>query len=222
VKTLHWLILFFIAFVVFYFFKDPVFNIFDSISVEHGIDERIERYRKSDVSVVVTDAHGIPITDAQVKIDQVRHAFLFGAYLDNWETYSDPHLTEDYRKQFAEVFNLAAVPFLWWMYEPKAGETHEQQLMNVARWCKDQGITVMGHPLAWNFKDPDWLPNDVKQNQQLQMNHIHELVSHFAGLIDRWVVVNEATTFDRPKFVSRAPKLSAVWSRMGQVEFARA
>jgi GH35 family endo-1,4-beta-xylanase len=54
------------------------------------------------------------------------------------------------------------------------------------------------------------------------MARIEDCVARFAGLIDRWDVVNEATHFDREEFVrTRAPKHSAMWRKVGQMEFTR-
>jgi GH35 family endo-1,4-beta-xylanase len=76
--------------------------------------------------------------------------------------------------------------------------------------------------LAWNFADPAWLPDDSDAIRRLQMARIDDCVSRFAGLIDRWDVVNEATHFEREEFAKRrAPKMSAMWQKTGRMEFTR-
>ena len=78
-----------------------------------------------------------------------------------------------------------------------------------------------GHPLVWNQADPEWLPHDVDEIRDLQMAYIDDCMTRFRGLIEVFDVVNEATHFDRARFVQRAPKTSAMWQKFGRIEFTR-
>jgi endo-1,4-beta-xylanase len=69
--------------------------------------------------------------------------------------------------------------------------------------------------------DPRWLSDDPHEAYRLQLARIDDCVSRFTGLIDRWDVVNEATHFDRPEFLRRAPKTTGMWKTAGQIEFTR-
>lgn len=183
-------------------------------------EERIEKHRKADV-VVAVSAEGQPAANVEVVIEQKRHAFLFGCNIFNWGRIPDPQLEEAYRQRFAEIFNYATVGFYWPSYERQRGQPDHDYARRVAEWCRDHGILVKGHPLAWNFADPAWLPDDPEEVFRLQLARIEDCVSRFAGLIDRWDVVNEATEFDRPSFVSRAPKMTEMWKHVGQIEFTK-
>ncbi len=187
-----------------------------------GADARIEKHRKADATVTVLDASGKPVAGAKIAVEQTRHAFLFGSNIFKWGRLPDEKLEAAYRERFAELLNYATLPFYWASYEPRRGEPAHARTEEVARWCQEHGIATKGHPLAWNSSDPRWLPNDVQEIRRLQMARIEDCVSHFAGLIDRWDVVNEATHFDRGEFVKqRAPKHSAMWQKVGQMEFTR-
>ena len=187
-----------------------------------GADARIEKHRKADAVVVVVDAAGKPVPGAKVTVEQTRHAFLFGSNIFKWGRLSDKKLDTAYRRHYAELLNYATLPFYWPSYEPQQGKPNHEYTAAVARWCKEHRIVTKGHPLAWNFSDPRWLPDDLEEIRRLQMARIDDCVSHFAGLIDRWDVVNEATHFDRADFVDRrAPKHSAMWKKVGQIEFTR-
>ena len=186
-----------------------------------GAEQRIDEHRRAELTVTVLDAAGEPLPDAEVAVEQTRHTFLFGANIFAWGRLPDD-MEQAYRRQFAELLNFATLGFYWPMYEPQQGQPIHERTERVARWCKEQGIAAKGHPLAWNFDDPPWLPDDLEEIRRLQMARIEDCVSRFAGLIDRWDVVNEATHFDREEFVKRrAPKHSAMWQRVGQMEFTR-
>lgn len=192
-----------------------------------GADARIEKHRKADATVMVL-AGGKPVPGAEVTIEQTRHAFLFGSNIFCWGTDEDrlrpgmdPKLQAAYRKRFADLLNYATLPFYWARYEPEQGRPRHEYTESAARWCQEQGIITKGHPLAWNDADPGWLPNDPDAVFRLQLGRIDDCVKRFAGLIDRWDVVNEATHFDRDEFAKRAPKITAAWAKAGQLEFTR-
>lgn len=182
---------------------------------------RIEQNRKTDAVVVVVDRTGKPVPAANVSIEQTRHAFLFGCNLFLWGRVGGAKEETAYRSQFADLFNYATLPFFWNTYEPKRGQTDHVRLEDMARWCRAHGITCQGAPLAWNYTDPAWLPNDPNEIRALQLADIDNCVSRFKGLVSVWEVVNEATGFERPAFKKRAPKLSSMWEQTGQIEFVK-
>ena len=187
-----------------------------------GADARIEKHRQAEAAVLVVDGSGNPLPGAKVAVEQTRHAFLFGSNIFKWGRLPEEKMEAAYRKHFADLLNYATLPFYWNTYERRQGKPIHEHTEKVARWCQQHGIATKGHPLAWNSADPAWLPDDLEEIRRLQMARIEDCVSRFSGLIDRWDVVNEATHFDRPDFVNRrAPKHSAMWKKVGQMEFTR-
>jgi GH35 family endo-1,4-beta-xylanase len=192
-------------------------------------EARIERHRKADGTVLVVDAAGRPLPGASIKIEQTRHKFLFGCNIfwwgpeeDRYRKGGDQRHQAAYRSQFESLFNYATVPFYWMYYEPRPGGARHAYMDTLVKWCGDRGIAVKGHPLAWNWYDPSWLPTDSEDIHRRQLARIDECVARFAGRIERWDVVNEAAAYDRPKFVSEiSPKYSAMWKKVGRMELAR-
>jgi endo-1,4-beta-xylanase len=186
-----------------------------------GAKDRIEKYRMGDAVILLIDQDGKPVPGARVKIEQIHHDFLFGCnnYLSG--DFDSREKEDLLRDRFSALFNYATLPFYWWSYEPVPGQTREAHTREVAHWCRERGIRLKGHPLAWNFSEPAWLPDSTEEVKNLQMQRIEDCMKAFAGLIDTWDVVNEATAFDREECVAQAPKVSAAWSGMGRIEFTQ-
>jgi len=191
----------------------------DEAELLAGADARIERHRKVDLQVTVLDADGAPLPNAQVTVEQIAHEFLFGCNIFTWRQPENPAAEQAYRQRFADLLNYATLPFYWWAYERERGRPVHPQMAEVADWCNQHGIRTKGHPLAWNYGEPGWLPDDPKQVATIQMDRIADCVATFAGKIDVWDVVNEAAAFDRPNM--RGEKLTAAIKALGRSEFVR-
>ena len=174
-----------------------------------GADERIEKHRKADAVLRILGPDGKQLPPGStVKIEQQRHKFLFGCNLFKLHRCRTPQDNEDYEKHFADMLNFATLPFYWWNYERQKGVTNDPQIEEMVRWCKSKNITTKGHPLAWNYVEQKWLPESPEAAMQLQLKRIARCVRKFAGDIDIWDVVNEATHYDRPQCIKNAPKPS--------------
>ncbi len=184
-------------------------------------DARIERHRKADVVLTVTQADGTPVRGVAVAIEQTRHAFLFGANIFMLDRLRTPEQNQAYAKHFAGLLNFATAPFYWWGYEARQGRPDHARTEQILAWCRAHGVTVKGHPLMWNYVDPQWLPDDPAEVRRLQLERITECVKRFAGRIDTWDVVNEVAAFERPECLKKAPKLTAAAKAVGTMEFVR-
>lgn len=187
--------------------------------------QRIEDVRYADVELRVVDGLGQPIPGAEVTVTPRRTEVRFGCNLFLWGRCGDPQLEQQYRARFAEVFDLATLPFYWWSYEREQGETQADYIRQVRAWCRDQRITPKGHPLFWNHQDPRWLPDDIAECARLALERVGETATAFGatapdkGYIRMWDVVNEAANFER--CMDKAPKLTQAWQQVGQIEMVR-
>ncbi len=157
--------------------------------------ERIERHRKSEVTVIVQMPDGKPFAGAELSLTQTRHAFLFGCNIFRWGRIPDPQREEIYRQRFAAIFNYATLPFYWRGYEWERGKPNHGYTERVVAWCQEHGIVCKGHPLVWDHpaSSPEWLPDDFAEIERLSMQRVRDIVQRFAGRIDIWDVVNEPT-----------------------------
>lgn len=179
-------------------------------------DARIEKYRKGDAVLRLIQPNGDPFrTGASVRIAQTNHKFLFGCNIFKLGRCRTPQDNDAYEKHFAALLNFATLPFYWWNYERIRGRPDDARTDEIVRWCKAHNVTTKGHPLAWNWAEQRWLPDDPEAAMQAQFKRIERCVKRFAGDIDIWDVVNEATHYDREQLKKRAPKLTEAIRKMG-------
>jgi endo-1,4-beta-xylanase len=185
--------------------------------------ERIRRYRMGTVSLRLTGPNGQPLSPGlSVRISQTRHKFLFGCNIFKLGRCRTVEDNAAYEKQFAELLNYATLPFYWWQYEGRKGRPDDERTEEIVRWCNAHGVTMKGHPLAWNYVDPRWLADCTPEEaMRLQFERIGRCAQRFKGKIDIWDVVNEATAYDREELKKRAPKLTQAIAKMGVPEYIR-
>jgi endo-1,4-beta-xylanase len=155
--------------------------------------QRIEKHRMGEFTVTITDRDGKPLRDTEVTITQIRHEFLFGANIFPLFTYKTQEQNDLYAKRFADLLNYATLGFYWGSYERESGKTERDHWKRVAQWCRGHDIATKGHPLVWHQVYPAWAPQDPDKAKEALKARVQREVRDFAGLIDRWDVVNEAT-----------------------------
>jgi len=185
-------------------------------------EARIEKHRKGDAVLKLAGPNGKPLRNGlAVKIEQKKHKFLFGCNIFKLGRCSTPEDNTAYEKHFAALLNFATLPFYWWNYERRQGQPEDERTDQIVRWCKNHNITTKGHPLAWNYVDPRWLPDDPDKAMQLQIKRIGRCIQRFKNDIDIWDVVNEATHYDRDQIKKAAPILTEAIRKMGVGAYVR-
>ena len=160
---------------------------------------RIEQHRKGDGLITVRDAAGKAVPGARVKIEQLRHDFLFGSNFFMFDRYPNAMQEEPYRERFAALLNFATLGFYWPFYERERGKPIYDYTDKVVDWGRRHRIQCKGHPLVWDFADPRWLPRDFAEIRTLSNTRVREIVARFKDRIDIWDVVNEPTHLGRFK-----------------------
>ncbi|MDR1282963.1 MAG: endo-1,4-beta-xylanase [Opitutaceae bacterium] len=176
--------------------------------IEARIASGIERHRKTDIVLRVTDASGKPVPRVRVESVQTTSDFHFGANIFMFGGYPTPELNARYEAAFLGLFNAATVPFYWRGLEPERGKPrYAVDSSFVARrpppdaivaFCERHGLRMHGHPLVWDFfkwSAPDWLSHDPAQaddNARLWEARIREIATRYDGRIRRWDGLNES------------------------------
>ncbi len=177
-----------------------------------SVDERIRAHRMGHATLSLVDEAGAALSNVDVEVQLVDHAFRWGcnAFLvgqgepqpeePGWSLAlpEGRALLAAYEQRFSELLNYATLPFYWGGYEPQRGIDGEERLRRMAGWCGAHHIATKGHPLVWHEVYPAWAeaPDDAEVVSLLEQR-VHEIVGSFAGLVQSWDVVNEATVSHR-------------------------
>jgi endo-1,4-beta-xylanase len=170
---------------------------------------RIEALRTGDLVVeVIDDRHDEAVEDADVRVEQRRHAFPFGAALVAQRLTAgpppegQPDENAAYRFLVERLFNAGSLEndTKWPPWEGDWGPAFNQpQTLAALDWMRGRGMRIRGHVLVW----PGWnnLPQSVVRLRgtpdaattipPLVRAHIDDLTRRTADYMTEWDVINE-------------------------------
>ena len=184
------------------------------------------KHRKAEARLRILRPDGIPLANTEVQADQVSHRFLFGC--GAFDTVALMKTEDEEKRAFIrerldkwlKLFNYATLPFYWGRYEPTEGRTAEPETMAAAKWLREKGVQVKGHPLCWHTACAPWLMQ--YSNEEIlrrQLERIHRDVTAFKGTIGLWDVINEVVimpVFDR--YDNAITRICKQWGRIRLVK----
>ncbi len=165
-----------------------------------GAEERIDKYRKQDVRVTVTNGAGEPVPEAQVVLEQTRHEFGFGTAVAIRElvSYERPADTRTYQAVLTSSFDSCGTEndLKWpvWDQAPLRNRT-----LRGLEWLKQAGYkSIRGHVLLWpSFyanRSPERLKALTGEPAKLReaiLDHVRDEVTATAPFVNEWDVINE-------------------------------
>ena len=174
----------------------------DRVFLDTVVRENIEKYRKGSCRIRVTDKDGNPLPFARVKIQQLSHEFKFGANLFMLEELETKEKNDTYKKRFAELFNMATLPFYWNSTEPERGKLRygkdaepfyrRPPIDLCIEFCQENGIEPREHALAYDRHFPHWLKGaDVDTVKAELERRYREIAKRYADKIPTIEVTNE-------------------------------
>lgn len=187
----------------------------------HPADPDIARHRTADVTLTV-HADGRPAADRTLTVAQRDHRFLFGNIGFEFIDLANGGSTDQQplADLWLDLFNAATLPFYWGQFEPVRGRPDTERLLTTARWFKDRGCVVKGHPLAWHSVGAEWLLGLSNEDiVAAQRDRITREVTDFAGVIDSWDVINEVVIM--PVFDRYDNGLTRICRDMGRIPLIR-
>ena len=177
---------------------------FDAAS--HELNERtktnIEKYRKGERTLRLTDKEGKPLIGACVKVKQKNHDFKYGANIFLLDEFKNEETNHRYRENFCKYFNLATVPFYWAELEPEEGKPRfAKDSPKIYRrpapdlcveYCEESGILPKLHCLYYDKFLPNWVPKtDSAAMWRLYEKRFAEIAERYAGRMYEFEVTNE-------------------------------
>ena len=181
--------------------KDDVFKNFTEQEdfMKEKVNSGIEENRKGYFKINIPGAKNI-----RIKTVQKDHEFRFGANIFMLEQLETPEKNKLYQEYFAELFNMATLPFYWNTLEPEQGKPrYQKNSPNVYRrpsidlcmeFCEKYGIEPREHALAYETFFPDWLRDkDTFTVKQEYIRRCREISKRYADKIRTIEVTNETT-----------------------------
>ena len=156
-------------------------------------NQRIEQYRKGNLTVSVQNQNGQPVDNAEIYVDMKNHDFMWGTSVGSKYILGSDADSVEYRQRFLENFNTAVMEYeMKW----KNFEENPQRAVNMYNWLGTNGLNVRGHALIWDR--PAQLPSDIpaltdypdQLKQRIDM-HIGNLAGLFSNRLKQWDVLNE-------------------------------
>ena len=165
----------------------------------------IETYRKGNVRLSFVDKEGKPVTGVHADICQTNHEFRHGANIFMLDEFESEEKNRIYREKFAQLFNLATVPFYWRDLEPEEGKPRfTKDSPRIYRrpapdlcleYCREKGIEPKCHCLNYEDFTPSWVKDkSVPEIKAKLEKRFRELAERYAGDIPSWEVTNETFT----------------------------
>jgi endo-1,4-beta-xylanase len=166
---------------------------------DEAVDARITEVRMG--TIIVKTAPG-----ADVKVEQVRHEFLFGAAInDNLAEKSEDAMSDKDRKKFLEVlennFNYAVHEnaLKWYDTEVEYKKVDYYLADRIYELCRERNIPMRGHCVFW-AKDKyimPWLKElDNDELRAAAVRRATGVAKHFKGRIDEFDLNNEMINGD--------------------------
>ena len=184
-------------------------------------------HRKASARLRILNPDGTPAAGRSVRIDQTSHQFLFGCgafdavELMRTKDEQKKAFLQERMEKWLSLFNYGTLPFYWGRYEPVEGRTAYTETMAAARWLREKGVQVKGHPLCWHTACAPWLMQ--YSNEEIlrrQLERIHRDVTAFRGVIGFWDVINEVVIM--PEFDKYDNAITRICKELGRVPLVKA
>ena len=167
-------------------------------------NQRIEKYRKCDLTIEVLDANGDPVADQDLKLVQTKHAFRFGTAVSKTMIGRQDDDGQKYREHLERLFTVGTIENgLKWQYWDKRDAKDHAKVLSAVDWLNDHDIAVRGHVMVWPAQknSPPWITSLYDKPEVLKKvvhSHIREMAYATKGRVGEWDVLNEA--FDNREF----------------------
>lgn len=155
-------------------------------------NQRIEQYRKANLTVNVVDSMGAPVSGADVRVEMKRHTFGWGTAVTASRINSTSPTNTIYKQKLLENFNHVVFENdLKWQQWLGGSWSAAQQALN---WLDANKLPARGHYLSWATDDGsanyDGGNNDHSTLETRLYAHITDKMQTVKGRVFEWDVIN--------------------------------
>ncbi|HLN20595.1 MAG TPA: endo-1,4-beta-xylanase [Bacteroidales bacterium] len=154
------------------------------------LNESIEKNRKGEITILAKKGDNI-------KVEQLRHEFWFGAAIpNNFDGSMPANDLKQFRQKFLELFNYAVTEnaLKWQSMERNKGEVRYATVDSILAWCEKNNIPLRGHNIYWGKKQyvQPWVMelSDDELRQALQERG-ESITRHYKGRFAEYDLNNE-------------------------------
>ena len=207
-------------------FYDDIRERAENIIKDKGDNMKQYANKQATAKLHLVNPDGTPAVNQQVQADQTSHKFLFGC--GAFDTVEMMKTQDEKKKAFLrermekwlKLFNYGTLPFYWGRYEPEEGKTAYPETIAAARWLRERGVQVKGHPLCWHTACAPWLMQYSNgEILRRQIERIHRDVSAFRDVISLWDVINEVVIM--PVFDRYDNAITRICKELGRVRLVK-
>lgn len=183
--------------------REDILGIFrqNEAYVKDRVNTGIETNRKGWNKLTFVDEAGNPVTDVHYTVRQKTHDFKFGCTLFLLDELETEEKNREYRRVFADTFNMGVAPFYWADLEPEKGKPrYAADSPKVYRrpapdlcvdYCRENNIFLKGHCIVYDAFAPKWLPREIPAIKEAYDAHFAELAARYGKAVKQWDVINE-------------------------------
>ncbi len=162
-------------------------------------DQRIERYRKGDHTLIILQADGEPLSDVEIQLEQTGHHFRFGTCVSHTWLERDNETAERYRQFIARHFNtVVGESSMKWAYTERERGIHDFTWADqLVEFAEQNNLAIRGHVLFWTkirYKS-EWVKElEGPELQAAMENHLRQILPRYKGQLIAWDGINEMIT----------------------------
>ncbi|MBQ3126381.1 MAG: endo-1,4-beta-xylanase [Clostridia bacterium] len=163
----------------------------------------IELNRKGNAEITVVVPEGKTMPDEIIlEVEQKNHEFRFGANIFMLDEMESPEKNAAYREKFADVFNLATLPFYWDTLEPERGKPRfsadspgiyrRPPVDRCIDYCREHKIEPKLHCLNYDRFAPAWVNELSELEYRIALEErMRAIAERYANVIPSIEVTNE-------------------------------
>jgi len=164
---------------------------------------RIQKVRKSALSVEVKDAAGKPLAGASVAVSMTRSAFQWGTAVQAKRIFGFDMDPQRYKEEIPKHFNAIVfendLKWPFWEEGLKPDNGWDKRWVDEAmRWAEEKKLSVKGHCLVWpGYRNlparmREYGKGDCAKVQEECLKHIASILPVYGDRIGEWDVMNES------------------------------